>query len=385
MGLMSNTASISQLQIVEGELPPQAERYEWLKARLEQLRFVNIKDTTDEVSTGVVELHDQSRSEFADPGAIWIGNYFCFTIRKDVRRIPGAVMRETLQDAMKTWLFGNPGFTRIPKQGREELKEIVRAQLMEKTLPVPTTYDVAWNTETGVVTLATISRNGLDLLDTLFKKAFPEFRLQLIHPYARAEQIAVNIGLGSELAALNMASTPAVLDLIAANKWIGTDFLLWLLHSGMTGGMGGQQRAWIDNKIVLQGESEEGPQSVTILGPQHRLKELKAAIRDNKKISEATIYLEDGDDTWRLTLKGEAFFFASYKCPNVTLERDDTVDQVNEQQAVFLERMHLVTKGIGLLELALTSFLERRLGGDVWIETLQEIHEWLLEGEQGNN
>lgn len=378
MGLMSNTASISQFRVIEGQLPPSEERYEWLKEILQRYRFIDIRDRADEISVGFVELQDHARSEFDNPGAVWIGDYICFTIRQDVRRVPAAILNETLRERTDEWLQEHPGMQRVPKSLREDMKEAVRGQLLAKTLPSPATFDVSWNTATGIVTLASTGRKGIDLLTDIFPRAFSGFRLRAITPYDRALQIATAFGMDEAMEKANLAGSEAVMDLIASNKWLGQDFLLWLLHAGMNGSTDGDQRYWIDTKIVLHQASEDGHQTVSIAGPQHRLPEVKAAIRDGKKITDATIYLEDCEDTWRMTLKGDTFFFCSFKCPAVTLERDDLTDQANEQQAVFLERMHLLEKGQHLLEQAMERFLRDRLTEE-WIDVLQGIHEWLEE------
>ena len=378
MGLMSNTVSICQFQVSEGQLPPIEDRYEWLRERLCRQRFVDIKDTSEEASIGIVELHDTTKATFDDPGAFWIGTYFCFTIRQDVRRIPSAVLKEEVDKRIKAWLEEHPGYSRVPKKEREAVKDATRAHLLTKTLPIPSTIDVAWNTLDGIVTIGTTSNKGIELATTILSKAFPEFRFQLIHPYARALKVAEKIGLAANLQDRNLSQTDSVMESIQANKWIGTDLLLWMLYTRATGPTDGIA-VWIDNKIVLQQSDEDGDHTVSIAGVQNRLGEVKAALRDGKQITQATVYMEGEDGTWRMTLKADTFHFASYKCPSVQIEKDDTTDLHDERQAVFLERMHLIEKGIGLFENVLVAFLTDRLGSD-WAENFtQGIAEWIKE------
>lgn len=380
MGLMGNTVSIVQMQIVEGDLPPLEGRYEWVREQLLRQRFIDIKESAEETSVGFVELHNPACSEFIRPDSFWLGDHIAFTIRQDVRRIPGAVLQEELQKAANLWLERNPAMTRVPKGVREDLKEATRLKLLAKTLPVPAIFDVAWHTETGTITIGSTSKKSLDLFDQLMRKAFPDLRIRLITPYDRALEIAKDLDLEDAMKAANCATTEGVCDLIQSNRWIGSDFFLWLLHAGMNGEGGEVQTAWIDNKIVLHKASEEGPQTVSIAGPQYRPQEVKAAIRDGKKITEATVYFQDQEYIWRFTLKGEAFYFAGFKCPNVMIEQDNTVDETNERQAVFFERMHLLGKGLGLFRETFARFLQVRLAtSTAWIDKLQEIHEWLQE------
>jgi len=378
MGLMSNTVSICQFQATEGELPPIEDRYEWLRDRLLRQRFIDIKDSPDEVSLGIVELHDNAKTDFDDPGAFWIGTYFGFTIRQDTRRIPPAILQEETQKQLTEWLQEHPDYTRVPKAARQDIKEAVRAHLMTKTLPAPSTFDVAWNTVTGIVTIGTTSNKGIDTVTTILAKAFPEFRFQMVHPYARAAKVAEKAGLTTNLQDRNQSRTESIAESIQANKWIGTDLLLWMLYAREC--QTTELPFWIDNKIVLQQSDDDGEHTISIKGVQSRLGEVKAALRDGKQITQATVYMTDEtEETWRMTLKADTFYFASYKCPTVQIERDDTTDLHDERQAVFLERMHLMEKGMGLFERILATFLETRLKAESWGAVTQKISEWIKE------
>ena len=89
--------------------------------------------------------------------------------------------------------------------------------------------------------------------------------------------------------------------------------------------------------------------------------------------------MEKDENPWKLTLKGDTFGFASFKCPQVRVEKDSTVDQMSEREAVFYERMFLMDQGIQLFDSLFTTFLAERLN-DSWNERLQAIQAW-LDGE----
>jgi len=99
-----------------------------------------------------------------------------------------------------------------------------------------------------------------------------------------------------------------------------------------------------------------------------------------KKITEATIHFEKDENAWKLTLKGELFHFGSFKCPPVQIEKDNTVDMVAEQEAVFFERMHLLESGNQLFDSLFESFLTERLSGQ-WLATVEDIKGWIGAGD----
>jgi hypothetical protein len=121
--------------------------------------------------------------------------------------------------------------------------------------------------------------------------------------------------------------------------------------------------AYINDRLVLEGEDEEGRQKVTVAGPQNRFDEVLTALESGKNICEATLYLEKEELLWKLTLKGELFQFGSFKSPAVKLEKDDMVDPASERQAVFFERMYLLETGLQLFDSLYATFLHERLGG----------------------
>jgi hypothetical protein len=248
-------------------------------------------------------------------------------------------------------------------------------------------YDVIWDTESGLVTLASLSPKVIDLFETEFKKSFPGLRLLMVHPFARAQRIATD-ELAPELEKANLASTESVLDLIRSNIWIGQDFLLWLLHQTMTGsgehsvctpgifGNGEPFTAFMNDRLLLQASGESGPQKITVAGAQDNFSEVLAALQLGKKITEATMHFEKDEHSWKLTLKGELFHFGSFKCPSVQIEKDNTADKHAEMEAVFFERMHLLQCGTQLFDSLFSVFLRARLGTN-WASMAGEIKGWI--------
>jgi hypothetical protein len=387
MGILSNTVSICQFRVV-GDIPVM-DLFEWISERLTNNGFTPIDQGIEELSIGWVTPDDHRISDFSAPSAFWRDHYLFFTLRQDKRAIPGALLRAYLRVAEEEYLAANPGFRRVPKQKKEEMRESVRTALLARTLPVPSTCDVVWDTRSKTLSIASISTKTVDLFEALFKKTFEGLRLVAVHPFARAEQVAPE-GLSEALQAANRAGSEAVLDLIRSNLWLGRDFLLWSTYRTLNesseyrisrpgpAGEGELFTAYVNDRLVLCGGSDEGAQKITVSGPQDRFGEVRMALRSGKGITEGTLYLEKDENEWRLTLKGEMFHFASFKSPKVQIEKDDTVDPASEREAVFFERMHLLETGLQIFDSFYAAFLEIRLGAG-WEEEFARIEAWLAE------
>lgn len=389
MGILSNTVSICQFRIA-GDLP-EGNIHDWIAECLDKHAFNSIEDSAEELSIGWVRTDDYQLSDFAATQPFRRDHYASFTLRRDQRRIPTALLKAYQRVAEHEFLSANPAFFKVPKQKREDIKDAVRLGLLARTLPAPAMYDAVWDTRSGLVTLASLSAKTIDQFETEFKKSFPGLRLIMIHPYARAAAI-VPEELQPELEKANLATTESVLDLIRANQWLGQDLLLWLLHQTLTGsgeyrvltpgpmGKGEPFAAFLNDRLLLQAVGETGTQKITVAGAQDDFREVLAALRQGKSITEATIHLEKDENAWKLTLKGEMFHFGSYRCPAVQLEKDNTVDSQMEQEAVFFERMHLLESGLQLFDSLFVTFLGERLGGN-WPATREAIKGWLEEGQ----
>jgi hypothetical protein len=135
MGILSNTVSICQFRVV-GDIPVM-DLFEWISERLTNNGFTPIDQGIEELSVGWVTPDDHRISDFSAPSAFWRDHYLFFTLRQDKRAIPGALLRAYLRVAEEEYLAANPGFRRVPKQKKEEMRESVRTSLMARTLPVP--------------------------------------------------------------------------------------------------------------------------------------------------------------------------------------------------------------------------------------------------------
>ena len=385
MGILFNTVSICQFKVVGDQ--PAKDLYEWASDRLSKNSFNSIDHTTDEVSSGWVHLDDSNENTFDSPRAFWRDHYLVFTLRRDQRRVPSVVFKAYLKNAESEFLASHPGMGRVPKQKRKELSEAMRAALFAKTLPVPSTYDVVWDTHSGLVTFASLSPKVIELFENHFKNTFDRLRLLMLHPFSRAERVLRN-DLKPDLLKANRASTGDVLSLIHDNQWLGWDFLLWLAYKTMNQSSeyavnqpgpaqeGAPFVAYLNDRLVLLGEEDGGVQKVSVVGSQDKFSEVRTALKNGKQITEATLYLEMEEHQWKITLRALVFHFASFKSPSIKLEKDNITDEDDEREAAFYERMYVLEEGLQLFDSLYAAFLEIRLGKS-WTDEEKNIRQWL--------
>jgi hypothetical protein len=386
MGVYANTVSITQFSVA-GELP-RTDQFEWFSRKLSERGFQSIENSTEESAEGWVLVDKQDSSEFDVPSEFWRDNFILFSLRKDQRKIPAAVLKSHTGREEAAFLGQNPNLRRTPKHKREEIKEQVQLRLLTRCLPVPSTVDVVWDMKSSVLTLYSLGTKVIERFEDIFRKTFEGFSPVIIHPFARARNLLEG-QLRDALDACNQAGSDAVVSMIRDNQWLGWEFMLWLLQRGVNGEgefavccpghftSGEKFSAWIDDRIQFQGGGEEGGiQKVTVSGSQDSYMEAISALKGGKHITSATICMEKDENPWKLTLKGETFGFSSFKCPQVRVEKDATVDQMSEREAVFYERMFLMEQGLQLFDSLFTAFLQERLSS-VWNDRLVTVQAWL--------
>lgn len=386
MGVYANTVSITQYTIT-GDLPKN-DQFQWFSEKLSARGFQSIENSAEESSEGWTLVDHPDDAAFEAPSDFWRDNYLVFSLRRDQRKVPAALFKSHTGREEGAFLAQHPNLRRAPKKKREEIKEQVQLRLLTKCLPVPSSVDVVWDQRSGVLTLFSLGTKVLERFEDIFRKTFEGLSPVIIHPFARARML-VEGQMADKLEAANLAGSDAVAAQIRDNQWLGWDFLLWLLQRGVNGegdfsvsrpghfGIGERFSAWIDDRIQFQGGSEEGSiQKVSVSGSQDSYLEAISALKGGKRITSATICMEKDENPWKLTLKGETFGFASLKCPQVRIEKDATVDQMSEREAVFYERMFLLEQGIQLFDSLFSAFLNERLN-DAWGARLQAVQAWL--------
>lgn len=386
MGVYSNTVSMTQF-IITGDIPD-IDDSKWFCDKFSGRAFQSIENSTDELSEGWTQTDHPDDSSFETPSDFWRDNYLLLSMRRDQRKIPAAVLKSHTSRKEAAFLAEHPNLRRTPKGKREEIKELVQINLMAKCLPVPATTDLVWDRKSGSLTLFGAGSKVLERFEDLFRKTFEGFHLLAVHPFARARMLLEG-GTLDLLEKANQANSDSAATLIRDNQWLGWEFQLWLLYRSLNSegdfkiccqghfSNGESFAAWIDDRIQLQGGSEEGGiQKVSVSGSQDSYLEAITALRGGKVITSSTICMEKDENLWKLTLKGDTFTFASFKTPQIRIERDNTVEEMSEREAAFYERMYLLEQGVQLFDSVFTAFLKERLS-DAWGGRMKSIQEWL--------
>ncbi|MCK4503301.1 MAG: recombination-associated protein RdgC [Desulfuromonadales bacterium] len=385
MGFLATSASICYFQVTGTQKSPV---HQELQDQLAAEGFRSIENSADELSTGWVELDNYDCSDFESPDSCWRDHYLCFTLRQDRRRIPAALLKRQIIQLSEKFLADKPNLNYVPKAEKEQVRDQARSSLLARTLPSPSFYDVIWDTERQLLRFCSLGQNTIDSFQGLFHQTFSGLRLQLFHPLARATKILPE-QLLEPLQQANRAQTESVLEQIEANRWLGVDFLQWLLYRTLNsdsryqvttpGSLLEKQpfTAFLDNRLVLVGGGQEGAQKIVVAGPQDHYQEVKAALQQGKQLEEATIHIQQNeDDGWKLTLKGEKFQFASYRTPMIRPESDPNDDPQAEAEAAFYTKLAAVEEGEQMFESMLDQFLRLRLS-EQWAKEQQAIQQWV--------
>ncbi|WP_020675332.1 recombination-associated protein RdgC [Geopsychrobacter electrodiphilus] len=388
MGLLAPAASLCHFEVI-GDLPSD-QIFQFVSERLHNERFRSIEKSIDEYSCGWVEMDDHDAAEFAEERQLLRERTLCFALREDRRKIPAALLKREITRISAEYLEAHPTFNRVPKSEREAIRDLASSQLFSRTLPVPAVSDIVWKIDSGLLRFTSLSQNRIDSFQGLFHQSFPELRLRLLTPLARANAVA-NAEQKEQLAELNQANSDTALEEIEANSWMGEELLQWLLYRSLNSDSGYAVctpgpllmnqpfNAWLDNRLLLVGSGTEGEQKISVAGPQDRFSEVCAALRSGKRIAEATLHLSLGEEqSWKLTLKGERFSFGGFRTPMIKPDKDPVDDPKLEVEAAFYSKMVSIEEGEQLFASLIKTFFERRLNSG-WDTEAAKIIAWFKE------
>lgn len=365
--LFASSTNLSQHRVAYDSAPWGDDFFVWLSQSLRRFGFKDISESNDEQSVGWVQMDDTNAVGFESPAYVWIDHYVFLRVRKDTRKIPGAVLQQEIKARSDEWLSARPELKRPPKRVREEIKEAAKLSLLAKTLPVPKLLDAVWDINNGQLLILSASQSEIDLFDDLFRKTFDGFRIVEQVPFGIAEKaVAGDDNLAKMLAGCNQAVSDSLLDLITSNKWLGREFALWIMAvKSQNGGV------YVDNKLILAGDDQKASYSGSI---DANLAAIRQALAEGKTISDATVYVSgQNDEQWRVGLNTETFRLKSIKHPVLSIA-DASADKEDAMQADMLMRVwSLTTVYDVLLRGLLAEFLACRFLGSFDAD----LHDWL--------
>jgi len=183
MGLLSRAATFVRYA-VEGQLPENFR--EFAADRIAQFAFQDIDDTFDEYSIGWVSVDNMFDSSFAY-ASYAVGDYIVLSLRIDERKVSKTLLQKfSLKEEER--IKKEKQIPRLNRSERIRIKEDIRLQLVKKSLPIPSVYDLCWNLADNTVLFFSTSSKAQAVLEDFFKDCFG-LTIMLQVPYLAAAHL----------------------------------------------------------------------------------------------------------------------------------------------------------------------------------------------------
>lgn len=183
MGFLSASAGFTRFRFTE---PVPKELWGSISAKLKQYSFKDIDDIPEERGWGWVNFDDMLDTAWtvSPPEK---GEYICFSLRLDTRRIPPAVLKKHTLLAIREEenKAKEQGRDYISRTRKKELQDSVKSRLMTRFLPIPAEFNVVWNTRDNIVYFASTQEKVIHLFTEFFSLTF-DLDLEPLTPFSLA-------------------------------------------------------------------------------------------------------------------------------------------------------------------------------------------------------
>ncbi len=357
MGLIKGNFSFVRFE-VEGRLPQAFLTF--VNNRIRENAFREARSSTEEKRMGWVSATDVLDSDFEQANYA-LGDYLIFSLRVDRKQIPARLMKIRLLEEQRRFMAEH-NQPRIGKAVTEGLREKIKLELLTKSDPVPSFYDVLWAVGQNKVYFSSLSDKIADDFVDLFKETF-SVSLRRVLPQE------VPLALEHK----NRSEVPA--DDLAL---VGREFLTWLWFKSeeRNGRIALSSSEDIElhllKRIALEAGEGEYAQGVVCSGLHAELTEGKEAVRRGKKVKDAGIKLHRDANEWEFAFKADTFYFQSLKMPV-----EDGREAGEDPSAKLLERIYLIEKAATTIDALYASFLAVRFSADWTQKEKPRLTAWL--------
>ena len=183
MSFLKSSTSFTRFRIVD-EIP--ADLWAAVPEKLRQFAFQDIDEIPEERSFGWVNFDDMLDTAWrlSPPEK---AEYLVFSLRVDTRRIPPAVLRKHTRIALQEEEQRIRGFGKkfVARERKKEIAEQVKLRLRGRFLPIPSEFQVVWNTQTAKIYLASTQGKLIELFQDLFTRTF-DLHIEQMLPYGLA-------------------------------------------------------------------------------------------------------------------------------------------------------------------------------------------------------
>jgi len=374
MGLRKGTVSFSRYRLI-GALPDHFP--EFFNERIRKNAFQTVWRTAEEKAAGWTGLEDPLDTDF--PYASYaLGRYLLFSLRIDRKSVAPSLLRLRVAEAERDKLK-ETGQKKLYREQREAIREAVRLELLGRTLPVPSFFDVCWSVPENTLIFCSLSDKVIDDLQALFRDSFQLTLAPCVPwdpqlPGAKRTPHSGGADLNGDSALFKSPAFPPGVDPLTA----GREFLTWLwFKSEERNGRvlipgAGESEIFFIRRLVLESGDGEYAETVVCQGLHADLKEGKEALRQGKKITAARLRVVHDKTEWEFTFKADRFHFQSMKLPTLPENEEEEIDREGQ----LLERIALIEKAAGMMDLLFQSFLERRLSND-WEGDFTRMQKWI--------
>ena len=372
MGLRKGTVSFSRYRLIGA---PPDHFPEFFNERIRKNAFQTVWRTAEEKATGWTDLEDPLDTDF--PYASYAqGRYLLFSLRIDRKSVAPSLLRLRVMEAERSKLV-ETGQKKLYREQRDAIREAVRLELLGRTLPVPSFFEVCWSVPENTLIFCSLSDKVFEDLQELFRDSF-QLTLAPYVPWdpqlPGAKQTPPVGGAAKVIEAPPLPAFPPGVDPLT----IGREFLTWLWFKSeerngrvLIPGVG-ESEVFFIRRLVLESGDGEYAETVVCQGLHADLKEGKEALRQGKKITAARLRVAHDKTEWEFTFKADRFHFQSMKLPTLPENDGEEIDREGQ----LLERIALIEKASGMMDLLFQSFLEHRLSND-WEGELSRMHRWI--------
>lgn len=371
MGFEASTCSLTRFRVVDAV--PQA-LWSGLESRLKQFAFLSIDDMPEMSASGWVAFEDMRDTEWQE--SPFKGTYILFSLRKDTRRIPAALIKKNMADALDKEMQerkerGLNAF--VSNERRKELREQVLLRLRARFLPVPAYFNVLWNADCGEVWLASTSAGIIDAFMDLFRRTF-DVLLEQITPHT----LALAMFPKEEKAIATVAPTgfngeDAGSVLGTPDSVLGREFLTWLWFLSERRSRFSERILPhvldMDGRITVQGRDQH--EIAAVSSAAYQLDEARIGLLRGKYVTRARLRVGTPYQEYRLTLSGNDFAVSGLWTPTPVKDPDADPD------AQLLEKISYMEAAVRLLDGLYRLFLAIRLTPSLWQTETAVMRTWM--------
>jgi hypothetical protein len=366
MSIRKGTLSFSRYRLI-GSLPDHFPAF--FDERIRRHAFQTVWRTADEKAAGWTGLEDHLDSDF--PYASYAqGRYLFFSLRVDRKSVAPALLRLRIMEAERSKL-AETGQKKLYREQREAIRDTTRLELLGKVLPIPSFFEICWSVSDNTLFFCSLSDKVFEELRELFRDSF-QLTLCPLVPWDLQSPNPLPAGQ------IGDSTVPSALPPGMDPLTVGREFLTWLWfkseeRNGTVLIPGADEYGIIFlRRLVLESGDGEYAETVVCQGMHADLKEGKEALRQGKKITAARLRISHDTTEWEFTFKADRFHFQSMKLPTLPENNGEEIDREGQ----LLERISLIEKAAGIMDLLFGSFLNVRHSGD-WGTEQSRMQKWI--------